>query len=112
MIMALKVGPIWGSAPSPNCHLGVSDLSGRRTGRGLILRFDFQRPRKWECLVVLGQQATIPVEDGKPPTPEVESPGGADEAKETQPGAFHRDLNSLPSEFTCQNSPNFYFLSL
>ncbi|XP_034697095.1 arogenate dehydratase/prephenate dehydratase 1, chloroplastic isoform X1 [Vitis riparia] len=94
--MALKTGPIWGSATPPHPHLGLADLGGRRAGCALNLRFDFERFRKWECLAVLGQRATIPVEDEKPLRPGVESPGGADEAKETEPRAFHRDLNSLP----------------
>lgn len=107
--MALKTGLIWGSATPPHPHLGLADLGGRRAGRALNLRFDFERFRKWECLAVLGQRATIPVEDEKPLRPGVESPGGADEAKETEPRAFHRDLNSLPSEFTWLQFSKLWF---
>ena len=98
--MALKAGPIWGSAVYPHPYLGLTGLDGRRTGCFLNLRFDFERCRKWECLAVLGQRAAIPVEDEKPLKAGAESPGGADKAEETQSMAFHRDLNSLPSEFT------------
>lgn len=97
--MALKAGPIWGSAALPHPHWGLPDLSGRRTGFPLNLRFDVGRWRKWECLAALGQRAAIPVEDEKPLKPGAECPGGTYEAKETQSTAFHRDLNSLPSEF-------------
>ena len=96
--MALKAVPIWVCANYSNTQAGFADSGSNRSGSGPNLRLDLERFRKWECCGVLAQREITPVEDGKPVTPEFDSPGANDEAQITESRGFHKDLNSLPSE--------------
>ncbi|XP_059662355.1 arogenate dehydratase/prephenate dehydratase 1, chloroplastic [Cornus florida] len=95
--MALKAVPIWVSSNNSHVQLGFSELGTKRYGSGLNLRFDLDRYRKWECCgLLLAQRAISPVEDEKPLTPGLESPGETDQTQITESRGFHKDLNSLP----------------
>ncbi|PSS10373.1 Arogenate dehydratase/prephenate dehydratase [Actinidia chinensis var. chinensis] len=98
--MALKAVPIWVYANYSNTQAGFADSGSNRSGSGPNLRLDLKRFRKWECCGVLAQREITPVEDGKPVTPEFDSPGANDEAQITESRGFHKDLNSLPRPLT------------
>ncbi|GMP75504.1 hypothetical protein CsSME_00032566 [Camellia sinensis var. sinensis] len=98
--MALKAVPIWVCVNHTRTQLGFTDLGSRRSGSDSNLRFGVDKSREWECCgMVLSQRAITPVEDEKPLAPRFDSPGGADQTQITESRGFHRDLNSLPSEF-------------
>ncbi|GFZ03238.1 arogenate dehydratase 1 [Actinidia rufa] len=98
--MALKAVPIWVCANYSNTQVGFADSGSNRSGSGPNLRLDLERFRKWECCGVLAQREITPVEDGKPVTPEFDSPGANDETQITESRGFHKDLNSLPRPLT------------
>lgn len=95
--MDLKAIPIWVCANQPCSQLGFRYLGSRRCGSGGFLKLDGENLRKWGCCgALLAQRATKPVEDEKP----VDLPGENNQTPVSQFSGFHRDLNSLPSEFS------------
>lgn len=93
--MALKAPPISvyrgnNKKNIPCSQLGILCSAG---GRFTLLNSRFQREWEWECLC---HRAIVPVEDDV-----ASAPGVAEEASQiTHATRFHKDLSSLPSEFT------------
>lgn len=76
------------------------DLGTRPCLAGLSFRKDLKKLGKWECCCgVLGQRAITPVEDEKPLNPSTIVEPQFSGVQRTEHTGFHRDLNSLPSEF-------------
>ena len=108
-----KAVPIWVSAN--HRQLGSSYSLHKPSGSCLNSNFNvnlgFGRNfHKWDCLGLLAQRAITPLEDEKPliDSPPVKT----EDTQITESRGFHKDLNSLPSEFLFLFFISLYFFFL
>ncbi|CAK9176064.1 unnamed protein product [Ilex paraguariensis] len=97
--MALKAAAICICANRSHSHSVVTYLGSKPSGSVLNLRFE----RKWECWAVSDQRAKTPVEDEKPPAPELGLPEETDETQIIETRGLHKDLNALPRPLSATN---------